>query len=180
MQIIVKGRHIDVTDALKNHVAKKLERVMRHYNHVLKVDVELIHEQGLPENNQICEITAFGERTIFRARAATGNMYTSIDHAADRIEKQMQKHKGRAYLSENKHHARPVPEASTEQAERPHIAKKKTFEVWSMTPEEAVTQMDFLGHDFFVFVNEDTENINILYRRRDGNLGLIEAIPRGE
>lgn len=177
VQVIIKGRHIEVTEALKAHAEEKVRKVARHYDHIVKADVELIYEQGLPENNQICEITAFGERTIFRARAATDNLYTSIDQAADRIEKQMQRHKGRSYLSENKHHSKPTV-AEAPAPTLPRIAKRKVFEVWRMNPDEAAAQMEFLGHDFFVFVNDETENVSVLYRRRDGNLGLIEAVPR--
>ncbi len=176
MNVVIKGRHIDVTTTLRERARQKLRKIEKQFNHIIKADVELSIEAGKPNKNQICEITLFGEKTIFRARAESDDMYTAIDEAVVKIEKQIEKHKGRAYVSENKH-VEKITRIEQQEAKKPKIVKKKTFEVWRMSLDEALLQMEFLAHDFFIFIDSKTERMNIIYKRRDGNFGLIEPVP---
>lgn len=176
MNIVIKGRHIDVTPTLKKRAQQKLKKLEKHFNHIIKADVEFSFEPGKPNKNQVCEITLFGERAIFRAKTESDDMYTAIDESIDKLEKQIEKHKGKAYVSENKH-VEKITRINQRDIETPKIVKKKTFEVWRMSVNEALLQMEFLTHDFFIFINSETDRINILYKRKDGNFGLIEPIP---
>lgn len=176
MNIVIKGRHLEVTQALKQRAEEKLKKITKHFNHILKADVEMIYEQGKPKRNQICEITLFAERAIFRAHAEGDDMYSAIDRVVQKLERQIQKYKGKSYISENKRTEKLTMVNQRTGIEKPKILKKKSFEIWRMGTGEAVMQMEFLNHDFFVYINDDTERINILYKRKDGGLGLIETI----
>ncbi len=177
MQFIIKGRNLEVTEALKQHVREKLARVERHFDQIIKADVELTFEPGKPTENHVVEVTLFTKGPIVRATAASDDMYASIDGVTDKLEKQIDRYKGRAYVSSNKHAAK-FTKAAVERNERrrPKIVKRKQFLVEPMSMEEAQLQMELLGHDFFVYADPDQETINIIYRRKDDNYGVIEAV----
>lgn len=174
MEVIIKGRDIELTQALKDWVNKKLEKIERRLDNIHKVDVELEYFPGNPDNRNECEITIFADHIIFRATSKNNDMYVAVDKAIEKLEKQIEKYKGRVYMSENKHHHAKVSEALTEK-EAYEIVKRKRFVIRQLSLDEAVEQMDYLGHSFFVFINNETREVNILYRRKDGKLGLIET-----
>ena len=176
MKIIFKGKHIEVTDAMRNYIEKKLSKIERHFDHILEVIVTL----SIEKNRQIVEATLQARRALIRAEEETDDMYTSIDKVADKLERQIKKYK-------EKYFQKPYPgtekivlankEIDVEDSEPDKIAKivkTKRFAVKPMSVEEAAMQMDLLGHNFFVFANDNTNKVNVLYKRRDGNFGLIE------
>ena len=135
----------------------------------------------------VAQVTLRSRRTILRAEERTGDMFASIDAVSDKLERRIRRFKGKRA----RNHKRAVAEANTleasvspvaaliEEEETPEeaaIVRRKRFEVYPMDPMEAVEQMELLGHDFFVFLNGETGQINVLYRRRDGTYGLIEPI----
>ncbi len=180
MKTIVKGRNINITRALKEYLKKKMSKVENHFNRIIKGEAELIVEKNPSiRENQRVEITFFTEGPIFRAVASSKDMYASIDKAINKLERQVEKYKGKNYSSFNKHTKRFVEAALESQKGKKiprRVVKQKQFLINQMSLKEAILQMELLSHDFFIFANSETGGLNILYRRKDGNYGVIEAI----
>lgn len=177
------GRNIEITDALKNYLDKKLERLDRYMNGIVDAKVVLsMATAPRVENRAKCEIQINVPRGIVRVEESDPDMYAAIDKSVDRLETQIKRYKERHF---NGHHAAarrqaalnatpPAALLEPEEESAPQIVRVKRFAVKPMTPEDAAIQMEALGHDFFVFRNAETEGFAVIYRRRDGNYGLIE------
>ncbi len=183
MQINIKSRHFDLTNSLKEHIEEKIQKITKHFNQIIEVEVELIVEKNPSiSENQTVEVTLFTRGPVMRAKESSQDMYASVDMVIDKIERQVEKYKGKIYHSNNKasshltgiklHHSEEI------KFDRPRIVKTKRFELKPMTPEEATLQLENLGHDFYVFTNSETDEVNVLYKRRDKNYGLIEPSYR--
>ena len=176
MKIIFKGKHIEVTDAMRNYIEKRLNKIERHFDHILEVIVTL----SVEKNRQIVEATLQASRALIRAEEETDDMYTSIDKVADKLERQIQKYKEKYFQKPHPGSERKglinegVNVEDSESDKIAKIVKTKRFAIKPMSVEEAAMQMDLLGHNFFVFANDNTNKVNVLYKRKDGNFGLIE------
>ena len=176
MKIIFKGKHIEVTDAMRNYIEKRLSKIERHFDHILEVIVTL----SVEKNRQIVEATLQTSGALIRAEEETDDMYTSIDKVVDKLERQIQKYKEKYFQKPHPGTEKIVlanKEIDAEDNEPDKIAKivrTKRFAIKPMSVEEAAMQMDLLGHNFFVFANDNTNKVNVLYKRKDGNFGLIE------
>lgn len=172
MNVIINGKNIEVTDALQDYAEKKVAKIAKFFEKSpLGSQVTLSTERGF----HIVEITVQVDGLLLRGEEKTGDMYASIDGAIDKIERQVHKFKtriNRRLREENRVVLEPV--ASQKEQLEPQIKRTKRFAVKPMSAEEAVMQMDLLGHDFFVFSNSDTDEVNVVYRRKDGHYGLIE------
>jgi len=168
MVISVRGKNIDVTNALKEYVEKKLAKLEK-YLDLSEAQVTLAVEKGTHK----VEVTIPVNGMILRGEEETGDMYASIDLVVEKLEKQINKYKARFNKKARIEGKVPQP-AEDENYEEPKIMKTKRFAVKPMPVEEAIMQMNMLGHSFFVFSNAETEEVNVLYRRKDGNYGLIE------
>jgi putative sigma-54 modulation protein len=187
MQVAVKGRNIPVTEALEQYATKKVERIAKFFDDgrsVSRAEVELIHERNpsIPEP-EVAETTLFINGAVLKAREASADMYASIDRMSDKLERQVRRYRGRQldrWRGQKKWHATMetgpvvVEEEDEEEGIEARIVRTKQFQMKPMSPEEATLQMELLDHAFFVFTNADTNEINVVYRRRDGNYGLIE------
>ena len=186
MQVAVKGRNILVTEALERYAAKKVERIAKFFDDgrsVSRAEVELTHERNpsIPEP-EVAETTLFINGAVLKAREASADMYASIDRMSDKLERQVRRYRGRQlarWQGQKKWHAEveepgPVVVEDEEEEIGPRIVRTKQFQMKPMNPQEAALQMELLDHTFFVFTNADTAEINVVYRRRDGNYGLIE------
>jgi len=177
MQMIVKGKNLEVTDALRSYAQEKVGKVEKYLDRITKTEIEMSVEKNpkIPDN-QVVEVTIFSSGPVIRAKESANDMYQAIDLVAGKLERQARKVKKK--LIDRSHHARnPLKEAVSggeEEENEPVIVKTKSFPLKPMTPEEACLQMDLVGHDFFVFINAETEETNVVYRRKDGNYGLIE------
>ena len=184
MDVMVKGRNMPVTEALERYATEKVERTAKFFDEehsVARAEVELIHERNRsnPEP-EVADATLFINGTVLKAREASADMYASIDRMSDKLERQVRRYRGRQldrWHGRRQRHemaeAGPVFAEEEEEIEE-RIVRTKQFQMKPMNPEEAALQMDLLGHAFFVFTNADTGEINVVYRRRDGNYGLIE------
>jgi putative sigma-54 modulation protein len=184
MDVLVKGRNMPVTEALEQYATEKVERTAKFFDEersVARAEVELIHERN-PSNPEpeVADTTLFINGTVLKAREASTDMYASIDRMSDKLERQVRRYRGRQldrWHGQRKRHemseAGSVSVQDEEEIEA-RIVRTKQFQMKPMNPEEAALQMDLLGHAFFVFTNADTGEINVVYRRRDGNYGLIE------
>jgi putative sigma-54 modulation protein len=185
MDVTVKGRNISVTEALERYATGKVERIAKFFDDgrsVSRVEVELIHERNSsnPEP-EVADATLFINGTVLKAREASPDMYASIDRMSDKLERQVKRYRGRQldrWHGQRERHAleEAGPVIVEEEAEdiESRIVRTKQFQMKPMSPEEAALQMELLDHAFFVFTNADTDEINVVYRRRDGNYGLIE------
>lgn len=194
MHVTVTGRNIELTPALKDYLIDKLQRAQKHFDHDLNVTALLsVAKNPSIADSQTAEITISLNGSVIRGQESTENMYASIDLVADKIERQLRKYKTRYYHKGNKGKEKGGAEQSVAvdvSAEidsdfavnkeialediRPKIVRSKRFPLKPMLPEEACKHMDLLGHDFFMFINSETNQVNTVYHRRDGNYGLIE------
>lgn len=178
MKLTVKGRNVDVTGALESYVDKRFAKLEKYFNNEMRGTVTLIIEK----NNHIAEATIPMNRYILRAEDSSSDMYASIDNVLEKLERQIRKYKTRVnrksrqknlQVAEFKVLENEEPE-STDMNDGIEIAKIKRFMVKPMDPEEAVMQMELLDHDFFVFLNETDNEVNVVYRRKDGKYGMIQ------
>ncbi|MBZ4646197.1 MAG: putative sigma-54 modulation protein [Petroclostridium sp.] len=176
MRFIITGRKLDVTDGLRDRIHKKLGKLDKFFDADTEVHVTLEVEK----DRQIVEVTIPFNGMILRAEEANSDMYASIDKIVDTLERQIRKNKTRLAkkLKENAFVVETVndglPPNDFEEETEFNIVKTKRFAIKPMDIEEAILQMNLLGHQFFVFSNADTEEVNVVYRRKDGNYGLIE------
>ncbi len=179
MEITVKGRRMEVPPAMRDYAEEKIGRVAKIVGHMLmSAEVELSTERNPSiEKSQVAEVTVFTKGPVIRAKEAAPDMYAAIDLVSEKLESQVRKFKTKMV---DRHRGAPAPVPApaivdeTEDRE-PALVKTKSIETKPMSTDEAILQMELLGHDFFVFTSEDTEGTNVLYRRRDGDYGLIES-----
>lgn len=173
MNVKVVGKNIEVTEGLKGAVQKKLARLDKYFMD----DVNATATLSIERNLQKIEVLIPCNNAMLRAEVKHGDLYSAIDLVIDKLEGQVRKQKtklerrnGNISLRFNN-----IEEyVETERDSEPRIVKTKKFAIKPMNEEEAVLQMELLGHDFFVFMNGDTEEVNVVYKRKDGNYGLIE------
>ncbi|MBO8159027.1 ribosome-associated translation inhibitor RaiA [Thermosyntropha sp.] len=176
MKFEFRGKNIEVTEALKDYAGKRLSKLEKYIDDVKTAQVAFSVEG---ERHKV-EVTIPLNGMILRGEEATDDMYTSIDMVQEKLERQIEKYKTRIY----KHHraagfkqavAEEIKkEAEKEKEEGFKVVRTKRFALKPMDVEEAIMQMNLLGHNFFVFFNAGTEEVNVVYKRNDGNYGLIE------
>lgn len=193
MNLIVHGRQINITEHIEDYVDKRITRLERHMPQVREVRAELSH---LPtrsaKDSFTCQLTMWAKKRILRAEQSSGDIYAAIDKAVDKMDRQIEKVAGR-----QKHHRRASiventeavlmenPDAVLDVAEIPNvdsiempefgkIVRRKELMLHPMTEEEAIQQMELLGHDFFLFHSAEDDAVNLIYRRRDDNYGLLQ------
>lgn len=174
MKIKITGKNMDITDALREIAFKKLGKLDKYF----QGDVDTNVTFSVEKDRQIIEVTINLPGTILRAEEYSDDMYTSIDKAVDVLEGQIRKYKtklqkryqnGETVRFEN---IEPMPKPKEEDI--PKLVKVKRFAMKPMDAEEAILQMELLRHNFFVFMNGETDEVNVVYKRKDGNYGLIE------
>ncbi|HHX23558.1 MAG TPA: ribosome-associated translation inhibitor RaiA [Thermoanaerobacterales bacterium] len=171
MKVNVSGKNFDVTRALKEYAEKKVGRLERFFETNVEAQVTL----SVEKNRHITEVTMPINGMLLRGETETQDMYSSIDMVVDKLEKQIEKYKTKISRNIKKSSLRyNDKEHKSTKDNEPKIVRVKRFALKPMDIEEAVMQMDLLGHDFFVFSNAESNEVNVVYKRRDGNYGLIE------
>ena len=180
MRLQVKGRNVEVSDSIRSYAEQKLRKLEPQLHELTQVELELQVERNPSiAANQVAEATVWTRGPVLRAREATSDMRASIDQLTEKLLRQVKHYR-------EKRRRRPAHKTAArdggmppvaEEAQEPQIVKTKQFAVKPMSAEEAVLQLELIGHDFFVFRNADSDEINVVYRRRDGGYGLIE--PQG-
>jgi putative sigma-54 modulation protein len=182
MQIIVQGKNMEVTDRLHEYVEKKVDRLSRYLSDITEVRVELTTESARSvEHRQIAQLTVRAKGKILRAEERTDDIFTAIDATVNKMHRQIVRYKGKRRdrgRGTDEPLLEELFEAYEEELEEdvPSIVRIKRFDMVPMDEEEAVEQMELLGHDFFVFFNVNDNEVNVLYRRRDGDYGLIQPV----
>lgn len=176
MRITVKGKNMPVTDSLQQYAEKKVEKLGKHFQNLKAAQVTT----SMQRNLHIVEISLEGDGITLRGEERSSDMYASIDLVVEKLESQAKRFKGK--LAGRVHPGAPPKEHIPAQAEDetdaekgiPKIVRTKKFPLKPMPPEEAAMQMELLNHDFFIFLNTDTDSVSVIYKRHDGNYGLIE------
>lgn len=173
MKVVISGKNQHVREDLKEVIEDKLQKFEKYFNSAIEAHVTLTHRK----DRQIVEVTIpLKNGVFFRAEDSDYDVNVCIDRVIDRLSKQMKKHKTKL---EKRYHAHDsirfdlIPDHKDDFATQ-SIVRTKKFPVKPMDPEEAVLQMEMLGHDFFVFKNANSEEINVVYHRKDGQYGIIE------
>lgn len=171
MRISITGKNIEVSEYLRDLAEKKMSKLDRYF----PADTVAQVTMAVEKNRHIVEVTIPYSGGIIRGEEVTGDMYASIDNVIAKLERQIIRYRTKLEknLKAEAFNNEPLPEYD-DYDEGPSIVKVKRFSIKPMSVDEAVLQMELLGHSFFVFTNADTEDINVLYKRKDGNLGLIE------
>jgi putative sigma-54 modulation protein len=178
MQFQVRGRNLEVSDAIRSYAESKLGKLERQLKDP-RVELELAVERNPSiAANHVAEATIWTKGPVLRAREASSDMRASIDQLVDKLERQVTRYKRqnrdrRRKAARAESHSNDATPVEPDDA-GPLIVKTKQFAVKPLTPEEAVEQLELVGHDFFVFRNADSGDVNVVYRRRDGDYGLIE------
>jgi ribosome hibernation promoting factor len=177
MRLQVKGKNLEVPPAIKEYAESKLAKLDRYLHPTAQVELELSMERNPSiAEAHVAEATVWTKGPVVRARESASDMKASIDLLVRKLERRVKRarEKRRPNFGRLRGSApldNPSPEAENEES---RIVRTKQFALKPMSPEEAVLQLELLGHDFFVFRNADSDEVNVLYRRRDGNYGLIE------
>ena len=172
MRYTITGKNLEVTDALRSAVIEKLGKLERYFNQDTEVQVTLSVEKG----RQKIEVTIPVKGSIIRSEQESSDMYVSIDLVEEIIERQLKRYKAKLmdkYQSGGDFSELFLKE-ETPDSDAVRIMKTKRFAVKPMDPEEACMQMELLGHDFYVFFNSVTEEVNVVYKRKGNTYGLIE------
>jgi len=187
MQLIVQGRNLDVNDWTRDYVEKKLGKLERFLSDIGEVRAELSqHNTRAEEDRYRAQITLWSEGQLIRAEEATSDLFASVDASIDKILRQVKRFKGRKGKAKRREAAQITEEANlaaiaqvveeieTAEESTGQIVRRKSFDVIPMDEEEAIEQMELLGHNFYIFYNSDLNAVNVLYRRNDDNYGLLQ------
>jgi putative sigma-54 modulation protein len=173
MQLRVKGKNLEVADSIRDYGEQKMRKLERILDDGAEVELELAEEHNPAiADSAVAEATVWTRRHVVRAREASPDMKASIDQLVGKLERQIKQTREK---SRGRRHAKPVAvEPAQEDDGRSPIVRTKHFALKPMPPEEAVLQLELLGHDFYVFRNVESGDVNVVYRRNAGDYGLIE------
>lgn len=172
MNIIITGKNIDITEGLKEAVNDKIGKLAKYFSDDTTAKVTL----SVEKDRQKIEVTIPVKGNIIRSEQVSSDMYVSIDLVQEIIERQLKKYKNK--LVDKKQNAVSFSQAfierEVEEEEEIRIVRTKQFDIKPMYPEDACIQMELLGHDFYVFLNAETDQVNVVYKRKGNTYGLME------
>ena len=173
MRYTITGRNIDVTPGLRAAIEEKIGKLERYF----LPDTEIIVTLSVQKDKQKIEVTIPVKGNIIRAEESSNDMYVSIDLVEEVIERQLRKYKNKLVAKNQEGNNFSKTLFETEESiedDEVKIVRTKRFGIKPMYPEDACVQMELLGHNFFVFFNAENEEVNVVYKRKDGSFGLIE------
>ncbi|MCX5779144.1 MAG: ribosome-associated translation inhibitor RaiA [Elusimicrobia bacterium] len=182
MQINITARHLNLTEPLADYVRKKVERCERYFDHVAWAQAIL----SVEKYRQVAEIVIHAGKTIFRSKEESIDLYAAIDLAVDKMDKQLKKHKeiSKVHRKEKSLKSKSSKALLQQTGDifsygdsaniKNKISEVKRFDVKPVTLGEAISEMDLLGYSFYMFMNADSNQLNVMYRKDNGSLGLIE------
>ena len=174
MEFNIRGSKVEVTDAIKNYITDKIGKLEKYFEDSSSLTANvLIKVNGI---NQTVEVTIPIRKTILRAEDTNTDLYSAIDLVSEKLERQIRKNKTRLNKKATKENITMISdfELEAEEEENGLVVKRKTFDAKPMNEEEAILQMNLLGHTFFIYNDMDTNNVSVVYKRKDGNYGIIE------
>lgn len=179
MNLVVSGKHVEVPEAVQEYTQRKLGKLSRYLQNIVEAKVEFSRANSRSQGeHHIVQVTLATKNTILRGEERSPNVYTAIDAVAAVMERQIERYKGKHYVKRKVDGENPgspgSEEASADILETGKVVKVKRFPIKPMTLEEAMEQMELLGHTFFVFIPAGQSQLQVLYKRRDGDYGVIE------
>ncbi|MDR1953362.1 MAG: ribosome-associated translation inhibitor RaiA [Clostridiales Family XIII bacterium] len=174
MKVIITSKNLNASDHLRSMIESKFTKLSKYFSSDIAANITLSLEKG----RQKIEATINAKGTIFRAEDTTNDIYSGIDKVVDKLSGQMSKYKSKLVKRHKDNKTilfDDVPDAHDDAEHEMTIVKKKKFELLPMSAEEAVLQMELLQHTFFVFLDMETDGIGVVYKRNDGNYGLLET-----
>lgn len=172
MKFIIIGKNIEVTDGLRSAVEEKIGKLEKYFNPDTEAHVTL----SVEKDSQKIEVTIPVKGKIIRSEQSSSDMYVSIDLVEEIIERQLKKYKSKIVDKQERNSSfkKEFIEKEYEDDEEIRIIRSKKFDIKPMYPEDACIQMELLGHDFYVFCNAETDQVNVVYKRKGNTYGLIE------
>ena len=176
----IRGENIEVTPAIREHIEKKVEKIERYFNEDINATAH-VNLKVYNDKQTKVEITIPMKNLTLRAEERHADMYAAIDLIVDKLERQIRKHKTKVKRKFREREGAGVYFATTEATPEPsseeeyEIVRTKQFDLKPMDEEEAILQMNLLGHDFFIYTDAETDGTNIVYKRKNGKYGLIET-----
>jgi putative sigma-54 modulation protein len=185
VRTIVKGKNIDVQDSVRRYAERKMRRLERFLDDRTDAIIELsVERHRSAEDSRIAEVTLVIDGQTLRSRADAATLEAAIDAVVDKVERRAVDHREkprlRARPPQEKDILRRIADGTAEPGREPRVVKTKRFAIEPMFEEDAIAEMEALGHAFFLFVNAESERLNVVYRRKDGDYGVIEPIVAGE
>ncbi|MEK7806744.1 MAG: ribosome-associated translation inhibitor RaiA [Chloroflexota bacterium] len=187
MELQIQGRNIEINDQIRAYIAQKMAQVNRHLPAISRAEVELASESTRSHQDRIVvQVTLDAGGAILRAEQRAANTTAAINLVAEALDRRVERYKSRAYRSERARQNTPLRVQQAEEISEPAgevagpwladggMVRVKRFDMKPMTVDEAAFQMELLGHTFFMFLNSDSGQYNVLYQRDDGNHGLIQ------
>ncbi|MFN5514327.1 MAG: ribosome hibernation-promoting factor, HPF/YfiA family [Cyanobacteriota bacterium] len=192
MKLLIQGNNITVTEAIHDYVEEKVEKAVKHFQGITsKVDVHLsVARNARITDKHKAEVTVYANGAVIRAQEGSENLYASIDLVADKISRQLRKYKERL-LDQNQSHVKTSASVEDKPVEGDligdrtpelpsQVVRMKYFAMPPMTIDEALEQLQLVDHDFYMFRNQDTNEINVIYMRNHGGFGVIQPRVNGE
>ena len=187
MKLVIQGKNIEVTDAIRDYVTQKIEKAVTHFHHLfndVNIDLSVEKNPRVSPSKQMAEVTIYVNDSIVRAQEGSDNLYVSIDLVADKISRQLRKYKERRQASTREPIKTAValqdqPIVNLHLSDRepelpPEVVRMKYFAMPAMSLEDARSQLQLVDHDFYMFRNSETDEINVIYERNHGGFGLIQ------
>ena len=177
MRLQVKGKNVEVSDSIRRYAEEKMRKLDRKLHALTQVELELrVEKNPSISANQVAEATVWTKGPTLRAREASADMKASIDQLTEKLLRQIEHYRAKRSRRQVRGNGIPPggPMSIPDEETGPTIVKVKQFSVKPMSAEEAALQLDLIGHDFFVFRSDESGDVNVIYRRKDGGYGLIE------
>lgn len=174
MKVIIASKNMNASDHLKETIESKLDRLGKYFSNDVVANVTLTMEKG----RQKIEATINANGTIFRAEETTNDAYTGVDRVVEKLSSQMSRFKTKLQRKHKDHkdlQFADLPEVAGEELEEMRVVRRKKFDLMPMSVDEAVMQMELLEHTFFVFLNMESDTVNVVYKRKDNDYGLLET-----
>ena len=184
IQVEINVKDMELSERLQDYVVKKVGKLDRYLDTLEEAKVDLTYAKSArsAQDRQVAQVTVMGKGVLLRAEDRTEDIFASVDLIIDKLHRQIDRYKGRRWKARGDGRsaaevAPDIPDAEFDEIEQEtRIARRKRHLLLPMDEQEAIEQMDLLGHvNFFVFLNANNNHVNVLYRRRDGTLGLIET-----
>ena len=187
MKLVIQGKNIEITDAIRDYVTQKIEKAVTHFHHLfndINIDLSVEKNPRVSPSKQMAEVTIYVNDSVVRAQEGSDNLYVSIDLVADKISRQLRKYKERRQAATREPIKTAValqdqPIVNLDLSDRepelpPEVVRMKYFAMPAMSLEEARSQLQLVDHDFYMFRNSETDEINVIYERNHGGFGLIQ------
>lgn len=185
MEVSVKGKNTEVTQPLRDYATKKISRLSKYFSEIKEARVVYTHQR----NTHVIEVLLEGDGILLRGEDGADAAFAAIDLVVEKLEQRVKRYKGKLYGRTHERGPKekqalrdkaaqeadaPVPDSEDDDGFVPKISRTKRFHAKPMAPDEAVTQMELLHHDFFVFINSETSQVSVVYKREEGDYGLLE------